>query len=446
MKRIKFYLAVFLLCSSHHTHAQIITTIAGGDSLGLGDGGQATACELKFPYSTAIDAAGNLYIADNGNNRIRKVNTAGIITTIAGTGIPGYSGDDSAATSAKLNGPIGLAVDAGGNIFITDNGNSRVRKINASGIITTIAGTATYGYSGDNGPATSAELSSPHGIAIDESGNIYLCDPITNCIRKINTAGIITTIAGNGIPGYTGDNGPATAAKLDWPFGVAVDATGNIYFTEWNNNCVRKINAVGIITTIAGGNATLGFSGDNGPATAADFHIPIGIAIDNSGNIFIADSYNNRIRKINSSGNINTYAGDGIMGYNGDGGLATLAELNGPVGVSVGIHGDLYISEFDNFRIRYITSTESVGIINNLNDSLNIFPNPSNGTFNICNNYNTIELKQITIFNELGEKIKEINPLASRSSAIEMKVPDGIYFLVAITSLGMVNKKILISH
>jgi len=423
--------------------AGIVSTYAGGGA-SLSNGVAATAASMS-PNSTAIDVAGNLYIADLDNNRIRKVNAAGIITTIAGTGVAGYGGDDSAATAAKLNGPAGVAVDASGNVYIADDYNARIRKVNAAGIITTIAGTGGYGYGGDNGPATAAQLYAPHGIAVDVSGNVYICDDLNDVIRKVNSAGIITTIAGTGMPGYSGDGNAATNAQLDRPYGIALDISGNIYFTEWNNNCVRKINTAGIINTIAGGNATLGFSGDNGPATAADFHIPIGIAIDNSGNIFIGDSYNNRVRKISSSGIITTYAGIGTEGYSGDNGPAIDAELYGPVGVTVDASGNLYIADYGNGHIRFIRSTESVNTVNNVKDNISVYPNPSNGLFVVNIASNTNEKIIITITNELGEKTKEISATTNQAFEINIDVPSGIYFLTATTSSGTATKKILIN-
>jgi len=441
-----FFFSVLLIAGTHAAHAQIITTIAGDSTQGYnGDNIPATTAKLYGPYSTAIDVAGNLYIADLDNNRIRKVNAAGIITTIAGTGVAGYGGDDSAATAAKLNGPAGVAVDASGNVYIADDYNARIRKVNAAGIITTIAGTGGYGYGGDNGPATAAQLYAPHGIAVDVSGNVYICDDLNDVIRKVNSAGIITTIAGTGMPGYSGDGNAATNAQLDRPYGIALDISGNIYFTEWNNNCVRKINTAGIINTIAGGNATLGFSGDNGPATAADFHIPIGIAIDNSGNIFIGDSYNNRVRKISSSGIITTYAGIGTEGYSGDNGPAIDAELYGPVGVTVDASGNLYIADYGNGHIRFIRSTESVNTVNNVKDNISVYPNPSNGLFVVNIASNTNEKIIITITNELGEKTKEISATTNQAFEINIDVPSGIYFLTATTSSGTATKKILIN-
>ena len=217
--------------------------------------------------------------------------TTGIITTIAGNGIAGYSGDGGLATNAELNNPYGVAVDSNGNIYIADTNNNRIRKVNSTtGIITTIAGNGTAGYSGDGGLATNAELYYPYGVAVDSNGNIYIADTYNNRIRKVNsTTGIITTIAGNGTAGYSGDGGPATNAQLNYPYGVAVDSSGNIYIADTDNNRIRKVNSTtGIITTIAG-NGNPGYSGDGGPATNAELYDPSGVAVDSNGNIYIAD-------------------------------------------------------------------------------------------------------------------------------------------------------------
>ena len=446
----KLFLFFYLFLSSLigvHTYAQVITTIAGDSVQGYnGDNIAATTAKLYGPYSTAVDTAGNLYIADLDNNRVRKVNTAGIITTIAGNGVAGYSGDDSAATLAKLDGPAGVAVDASGNVYIADDYNSRIRKVNTSGIITTIAGTGVNGYSGDNGPSTAAEINDPHGIAVDAIGNVYICDELNSRVRIINIMGIITTIAGTGLPGYSGDNTEATSAEIDHPYGVAVDLTGNIYFTEWTNNCVRKINTAGIITTIAGGNPTLGFSGDKGPATAADFHIPIGIAIDKAGNIFIGDSYNNRVRKIDQTGIITTYAGTGLEGYSGDNGPAIDAELYGPIGITVDISGNLYIADYSNGRIRFIKNTESINTAKNIEVNITVSPNPSNGFFKANVASALTEKVTITIVNELGEKVKEFATLTNQSFEINITEPSGTYFLTVTSNQVIESIKIVITR
>jgi sugar lactone lactonase YvrE len=320
----------------------VITTVAGNGTVGYsGDDGPATSAELSAPASVAVDAAGNLYIADTGNNRIRKVDKSGTITTIAGNGSSGYYGDGGPATSAELY-PAALAVDASGNIYIA-NGN-RIRKVDKSGTITTIAGNGSSGYSGDGGPATSAELSYPCGVALDASGNIYIADAIDNCIRKVDVSGDITTVAGNGTMGCSGDDGPATSAELSAPAGVTVDAAGNLYIADCSNNRIRKVDKKGFVTTIAG-NGARGYSGDGGPAIDSELNSPTGLVMDTSENIYIIDTGNNRIRKVDKKGFITTIAGNGLMDYSGDGGPATSADLFYPYGVAVDTAGNLFVTE-----------------------------------------------------------------------------------------------------
>jgi sugar lactone lactonase YvrE len=330
------------------SHASgIITTVAGGGT--GGDGGPATSAELGTPFGVAVDAFRNIFIA--GPNRIRRVSNAGIITTVAGNGFEGYSGDGGPATSAKLFAPHGVAVDAFGNIFIADGGNHRIRKVSPAGIITTVAGNGSLDYSGDGGPATSAALAWPYSVAVDASGNIFIADSFNNRIRKVSPAGIITTVAGGGTGG---DGGAATSAVLYMPYGVAIDAWGNLFIAETFGNRIRKVSPSGIITTVAGNGSFGGYSGDGGLATAAQLNMPYGVAVDASGNLFIADSFNDRIRKVSaSSGIITTVAGNGSQGYSGDGGLATAAELSVPYGVAVDAAGNLFIADNNN-RIREV--------------------------------------------------------------------------------------------
>jgi uncharacterized protein YjdB len=285
--------------------------IAGvGTSGYLGDGAPATTALVNNPKCIALDGAGNVYISDYSNQRVRKVNTSGIISTIAGTGTSGYSGDGGPATSANISNPWGIATDDSGNVFFSTG--TTVREINTSGIISTVAGTGTTGYTGDGGPATSATLNGAAGIAIDGYGDIYIAETGNNCIRKVNTSGVISTIAGTGTAGYTGDGGPATIAALDSPKAIALDGFGNIYIAS-SGARVRKINAFGIISTFAG-NGTVGFTGDGSAATGAHLSNTISsICTDNAGNVYINDSA--RIRKINLSGIIGTLTGTGIAGY-----------------------------------------------------------------------------------------------------------------------------------
>ncbi len=325
----------------------VITTVAGSGGPGFsGDNGPATSAQLYFPDGVAVDSAGNLYIADFGNNRIRKV-ANGVITTVAGNGTQGFSGDNGPATSAELNFPTGVAVDSAGNLYIPEPYNNRIRKV-SNGVITTVVGNS---LSGDNGPATSTQLSSPNGVAWDTAGNLYIVD--SGRIRKVSN-GVISTVAGIGMFGYSGDNGPAISAQLNYPGGVAVDSAGNLYIADTGNHRIRKVSG-GMITTVAG-NGTLGFSGDGGPAASAQLNYPGGVAVDSAGNLYIADSYNFRIRKV-SNGVIATVAGNGTPGVGGgDDGPATSAALSRPSGIAVDSAGNLYISEFNSGRIRKVSN------------------------------------------------------------------------------------------
>jgi hypothetical protein len=327
----------------------IITTIAGGGRGTFGDNGPATSAALCLPNDAAPDAFGNVYIADGCNDVIRKVSN-GVITTFAGNGSVGYSGDNSPATSAELDGPQSVAVDASGNVYFADLENNVIRKV-SNGVISNIAGEGVWGYSGDKGPATRAKLDLPYGVAVDVAGNVYIADWYNNVVRKVSQ-GVITTIAGNGTSGYSGDNGPATSAELNGPTAVAVDASGNVYIAETGNNVVRMVSN-GVITTFAGNQSWVGYAGDNGPAASAVFHRPTGVAVDTSGNVYIADNYNNRIRRV-SNGVITTIAGNGVQGYSGDNGPATAAELALPWGVAVDAAGNVYVADFFNNAVRVL--------------------------------------------------------------------------------------------
>jgi sugar lactone lactonase YvrE len=376
-----------------------IETIAGDTTAAyLGDynAGIATSAQLNRPYNVAVDSSGNIYIADRSNHCIRRVNTSGIITTVAGTGTAGSLGDGGNATSAQLSSPTGVAVDLSGNIYIADTWNHRIRKITVStGIITTIAGTGTNGFSGDGSAATSALLYSPDSVVLDSMGNVYITDTWNNCIRKITVStGIITTIAGTGgngagFIGFTGDGGVATSAKLNYPSGVALDLSGNVYIADQSNNCIRKITVSNdIITTIAG-TGTAGSLGDGGVATSARLWNPSGVALDLSGNVYIADQSNNCIRKITvSTGIITTIAGTGIAGFLGDGGVATSARLWKPSGVALDLSGNVYIADTWNNCIRKITV--STGIITTI---------AGTGTAGFSGDYNTGDAKKARLNN-----------------------------------------------
>jgi hypothetical protein len=352
----------------------IITTVTGTGTSGFsGDGGLAIDAQLDSPTGVAFDQVGNLYIADRFNHRIRQVIAAtGIITTVAGSGLTGhgnggFSGDGGPASDAQLDSPARVIVDEMGNLYIADSYNDRIRKvIAATGVITTVAGTEIAGYGGDNGLATGAQLDGPLGVAIDKIGNLYIADANNNRIRQVIAAtGIITTVAGSGLTGhgnggFSGDGGPASEAQLNYPTHVAMDGAGNLYIADSENHRIRQvIAATGIITTVAGsgltGNGNGGFSGDGGPATDAQLNYPSGVAVDGQGNLFIADNSNHRIRKvIAATGVITTVAGSGIAGYSGDNGPASDAQLNMPSDVAFDGVGNLYIGDQDNHCIRRV--------------------------------------------------------------------------------------------
>lgn len=331
-----------------------ITTVAGNNNTGFfGDNGLATLARLNAPAGVTVDASGNFYIADSNNNRIRKVDSKGIITTVAGSAFAGYSGDHAAATSAMLNGPVSVAVDGSGNLYIADQLNNVIRKVTSAGIITTFAGTGVAGYNGDNIAAATAQLNLPSSVAVDSSGNVFIADYSNQRIREVVAAsGNITTVAGTGTAGFSGNAGAATAALLSAPIAIALDSTGNLYICDSGNNRIRKV-AGGNISTIAG-NGTAGSTGDNAAATSAELANPTGVAVDASGNVFISDTVNQRVRKVSGT-NIYNAAGIGTAGFAGDGASALRAELNGPFGLAVDSKGNLYIADSRNQAIRKVT-------------------------------------------------------------------------------------------
>ncbi len=447
---------LFALCIllTHASIAQtsIISTFAGNGTFGYnGDTIIATSAELNTPRGLAVDASGNVYIADEKNNRIRKVSTTGIITTVAGNGGFGYSGDFGLATSAKLYRPNGVAVDRFGNVYIADSYNHVIRKVDGFGKIVTIVGTGygagtvnSHSFSGDGGLADTATLNMPTGISVDDSGNLYITDEFNFRIRKVDTSGIITTIAGNGTQNFNGDNILATSAGL-FPYGnTAIDTNGNLYFVDGNNNRVRKVNKAGIITTVAG-NDSVGFSGDGGLATDAQFKIPNGVATDSLNNIYISDFGNERVRKISSAtGIVTTIAGNGTPGFSGDGGLAIDAQFRYLDALTIDAFGNLYISDTNNERVRKVTNAISAGIeqaMNSKHELFTIYPNPSNGLFTL-----KTESKQatISITNILGESIYETKTTGNEIQIDLSKYSKGLYNLHFLSKQGAKVNRVLI--
>ena len=390
--------------------AQLISTIAGNGS--GGDGSVAISALITDPNGLVVDKYGNVYFSENTGNKIRKIDTSGIITTIAGTGAAGFSGDSSLATVAKLNQPDGIAFDSSGNLFIADGGNNRIRKIDlTTGVIITVVGNGVSAFAGDSGLATDASLNHPGCVCFDKYGNMYIGDYGNKRVRKVIYTGFIYTIAGNGMLGWSGDGGPATAAKCN-PFNsMCTDDIGDLFIAEWGSYVVRKIDTTGTISTVAGNTSYYVYNGDGIPATAASL-APEYVSFDDSGNLCISDSYNNRVRKIDHYGIIHSIVGTGAAGNTGDNGLATLAETDNPSGCAFDLCGNLYFAQVNIPRIRKITfdtscsrsgGDTSLSVISIIPTTISIFPNPATTQLTIQSTAQPIA--QITIINLLGQTV-----------------------------------------
>lgn len=335
-----------------------ITTIAGTGSKGdSGDGGPAVLATVYNPIDVAV-GVNVVYVADEYNSRVRAV-SAGTIVTIAGTGSAGYSGDGGPATAAALNHPHSVcALRGSAAVLIADTFNNVVRAVSATGVISTIAGTGAAGYAGDGGPATSAALWWPTAVAFDASAAIYVVEYKNHVVRKV-AGGVITTIAGTGAPGAAVD-GPATSSPFNSPFGCAVARNGAVFVADMGNNVVRVV-ARGYVTTVAGSPGSRGFAGDGGPATASLLDGPTDVDVDAGFAVFVVDSNNNRVRRVGRGGNITTICGDGVQGFGGDGGAATAASLALPYGVAVDASGNVFVADTGNERVRAVGATASPG-------------------------------------------------------------------------------------
>ena len=346
-----------------------ITIVAGTGADGYsGDGGQAIQAEFSGPDGITIDNFGNLYVTDEQNNRIRRVDPSGTITTVAGSGEVGFAGDDGPATEAALDQPNDVAVDGDGNIYISDSGNQRIRRVDTRGVITTVVGTGRSGFSGDNEPdargfagdnvpATEANLQNPACLTVDAAGNIYVCDGDNNRIRKIDTSGTITTIAGYGVRTYSRDGVLATETEIGYPSSMVMDGDGNIYFHDGFNYRIRRIDTNGIITTVAG-TGEEGYGGDGGPATEAQIGFTGGLALDSAGNLYLADASNGRVRRVDTDGIITTIAGTDVTLEYGNSRPAAESGLAYPTDVAVDSDGNIYIADSNDNRIRAIRAGE----------------------------------------------------------------------------------------
>lgn len=426
MKRL---LLLFLLLPNV-VRAQNINTIAGGGT-SFADGIPATMANLGVFPALTFDTAGNLILGENNSQYVRRVNlTTGIITTVAGTGVSGYNGDGIPATTAKLNYPNHVAVDRYNNVYISDH-PSRIRKVNATtGVITTIAGNGTLGFSGDGGPATAASFNDVEGMAFDSVGNLFVSDWYNFRIRKIDTGGIITTFAGTGVAGFGGDGGPATAAQFQSAWCLRFDNLRDLYLADYPNHRVRKINmSTGIISTVVG-NGLPGFSGDGGPATAAKAE-PWYINFDPSNNMYISDS--NRIRIVYySSETINTVAGNGIFGFLGDGGPAMLAELNENAELAIDPKCEnLFIADCQNRRVRKIAFNPSCAPLlsidkNDGNIQIHIYPNPANNSLEITS---TSKISTVIVTNCFGQVVCKQLCNSEKAEIDISKLPPGVYLI-----------------
>ena len=341
-----------------------MTRYAGSGQSGFsGDGGPAANASFRVPAGLAFDSEGNLYIADRENHRVRKVDPKGYISTFAGIGEAGFSGDEGPAVKARLNLPSGVVVDKKGNLYISDRSNDRIRVVDKKGVIRTYAGSGVAGFQGDAGPALKAQLDKPFGIALDETKNLYIADRNNNRVRKVSPDGIITTVAGDGGFFFIGDNGPAYRASVAAPTGVALDSKGNLYIADRNNNRVRVVDRTGMIRTVVG-TGQQDYNGDSEVARETNLYLPFGLTVDSNDNLLVIDRSHYRIRRIDpKSGQVETVAGNGVKLFAGDGGPATGATLSFPHGMSVDKKDNLIFSDKGHFRIRKITPD---GIINTI--------------------------------------------------------------------------------
>ncbi len=397
MKQVLLFLLVF--CSVNVRGQNIVTIAGNGINMHNGDNGPATNASITANAFGIFDKFGNYYFVEGPGNRIRKISTDKQISTFAGTGVSGFFGDGGLATAAQFRNPKQLACDTFGNLYITDPGNSRVRKVDfVTNMITTIAGNGTSGYAGENVPATNAQIGAPYSLCNDTYGNLYIGDQTFNTIRKISSTGIITTIAGTpGVIGYGGDGGAATAAELGSLEEIRSDKLGNLYIIT--GDIVRKITvATGLISTVAG-NRTTGFGGDNGPATNAALNAPIALGFDDFNALYIADTKNNRIRKVDTFGIITTVVGNGTADFYGDYGPATSAHIYWPEGIAFDSCGNLYFNDLSNFRIRKVEYSHcgTLGLqVDNASSTININPNPCSSQITITGDISGISIGNVT--------------------------------------------------
>ena len=430
----------------------MISTFAGGGTT-LGDGGPATAAKLLSPSGICSDRYGNIYVSDQNDCRVRKIDTAGIITTVAGRGYSGsdsthYSGDGGPADSARLWYPEGVAVDTFGNLYIADQNNNAIRMV-AGGNIYTLAGNGTIGDSGDGGPATAATLWHPADVTVDRYGNVFFVDQDNKKLKRIDTLGLITTICGTGVAGYNGDSIAADTAQLNFPEGIGTDTAGNLYVADFYNGRVRKIDmATGMIYSLVGsGTCVSPSSGDGGPATAAGMCDAAAVGSDQFGNIYVTDFYNFKIRKVDPSGIITTIAGNDTSGFSGDCGPATAAELSYAQGVNADPAGNVYIADFSNSRVRKVSvhatcPPADVLPVAEYPETARIYPNPARDVVAVTRR----GMFHVEVSNLMGAQVLASEECNNAAEIDISKLVPGIY-LMTINGGGQTDiRKLVVEH
>jgi trimeric autotransporter adhesin len=436
-----FFAILLLLLPCRGSYAQVIVTVAGTGINGYsGDGGPATNAKMSGPSSLVFDKNDNFYFTEEGNATIRKVTPSGLISRFAGNGTSGYSGDGGPAINAEIDGGGGLAVDKWNNIYLADGSNHSIRKITTDGVIHTIAGTGIAGYNGDGISALSAQLNQPQGVGVDDTGNVYICDRVNFRLRKVDTFGNISTIAGTGIMGFAVDGARADTAAINESWYVVVDKNGDIYFIDKTR--IRKIAAADHRLSTVAGNGIDAFSGDGGPATAAAIGTQY-FTFDSVGNMFLAEG-TNRIRKIDTNGIINTVTGNGLVGYDPEGVNLPVARLNMPTGIAFSPAGELYFTEKSGAKVRKITQAwDGVNEVSAKDNRLELFPNPARHTVSISVR-SEAEEASVTIADVTGAVVARKTITCNVAHTIATPWPKGIYMVCVVVGDATITKQVYV--
>lgn len=446
MKSKKYLLSgVFSLVVFAAGAQNISTKVGTGAAAYLGDGGQATAASIHGPAGLLTDGTNNLYIADQYNNCIRKVDPLGVISTFAGNDTAGFSGDGGPATAARFNQPTAIARDKNGNYYIADKDNNRIRKITAAGIVSTIAGNGAAGFSGDNDTAIYAKLNHPTGVAVDSAGNVFIADQMNNRIRMVSSAGIITTVVGNGVATFNSDLQPfPSMVAINKPYSVAVSPSNEVYFADTYNNIIRKYDrANNKVVTVKGRNALLLSLGEG----TLSLNKPTCITFDNFGNMYIADEGNLLVKKLDSARIYKTVAGSGTFGFSGDGGAALSAKFSAARGLAADGAGNVFISDFHNERVRYYNAPVNVKATVSTSGAISVYPNPANnGTFTVNVNLQQPARMVLNITDIAGRIVFSKQTETNSPVDVQLKQPSGIYILQVITDDNFWTSKIEISN